>query len=72
MTLEITVGPPKLAINQGHSVLITDPDGQIPWPSDKGLYSFDTRLISSWKIYANGAGKIKRSWRASRSPSRSR
>jgi hypothetical protein len=23
MTLEITVGPPKLAINQGHSVLIT-------------------------------------------------
>ena len=56
MTLEITVGPPKLAINQGHSVLITDPDGQIPWPSDKGLYSFDTRLISSWNIYANGAG----------------
>ena len=56
MTLEITVGPPKLAINQGHSVLITDPDGQIPWPSDRGLYSFDTRLISSWNIYANGAG----------------
>ena len=28
MTLEITVGPPKLAINQGHNVLITDPDGQ--------------------------------------------
>jgi hypothetical protein len=56
MTLEITVGPPKLAINQGHSVLITDPDGQIHWPSDQGLYSFDTRLISSWNIYANGAG----------------
>ena len=27
-----------------------------PWPSHKGLYSFDTRLISSWNIYANGAG----------------
>ena len=54
MSLEITVGPPRLAINQGHSVLITDPDGQIPWPSDKGLYFFDTRIISSWHIYANG------------------
>ena len=54
MSLEITVGPPRLAINQGHSVLITDPDGKIPWPSDKGLYFFDTRIISSWHIYANG------------------
>ena len=35
-------------------MLITDPNGQIPWPSDKGLYFFDTRLISSWNIYANG------------------
>jgi glycogen debranching enzyme-like protein len=34
--------------------MITDRDGQIPWPSDKGLYFFDTRLISSWSIYANG------------------
>jgi glycogen debranching enzyme len=54
MTLKITVGPPRLAINQGHSVLITDRDGQIPWPSDKGLYFYDTRVISSWSIYANG------------------
>jgi glycogen debranching enzyme len=54
MTLKITVGPPRLAINQGHSVLITDRDGQIPFPSDKGLYFYDTRVISSWNIYANG------------------
>ena len=54
MSLEITVGSPRLAINQGHSVLITDPDGQIPRPSDKGLYFFDTRMVSSWNIYANG------------------
>ncbi len=54
MTLKIAVGPPRLAINQGHSVLITDRDGQIPWPSDKGLYFYDTRVISSWNIYANG------------------
>ena len=54
MALEIAVGPSQLALHQGQSVLITDRDGQIPWPSDKGLYFFDTRLISSWSIYANG------------------
>jgi glycogen debranching enzyme len=54
LTLEITVGPPRIAINQGHSVLLTDRDGQIPFPSNMGLYFFDTRLISNWMIYANG------------------
>lgn len=54
MDLEITVGPSHLALHQGNSVLITERDGQISWPSDKGLYFFDTRLISSWSIYANG------------------
>ena len=54
MTLEVNVGPAQLAINQGHSFLVSDPDGQIPWPSDKGLYFFDTRMISSWCIFANG------------------
>jgi N-terminal domain of (some) glycogen debranching enzymes len=54
MPVEIAVGPLQLAIYQGHGVLITNQDGQIPWPSDKGLYFFDTRLISSWRIYANG------------------
>jgi glycogen debranching enzyme len=54
MALEVTVGPPRLAINQGYGVLITDQDGQIPWPTDKGLYVSDTRVISSWNIYANG------------------
>ncbi|MDQ8726678.1 glycogen debranching N-terminal domain-containing protein [Bradyrhizobium sp. LHD-71] len=54
MDLEITVGPPQLALHQGHTVLITDRDGQVTFPSDKGLYFFDTRLISSWSIWANG------------------
>ena len=54
MALEITVGPSQLAMHQGNTVLITNRDGQIPYPSDKGLYFFDTRLISSWSIYANG------------------
>jgi glycogen debranching enzyme len=54
MALEITVGPPRLAINKGYGVLITDEDGQIPWPTDKGFYHFDTRVISAWLIYADG------------------
>ena len=54
MTLEVRVGPPQLATNQGNLVLVTDPDGQITFPSDKGLYFRDTRLISSWSVFANG------------------
>jgi glycogen debranching enzyme len=54
MALEIAIGPLQLALVQGNSVLLTERDGQIQWPSDKGLYFFDTRVISSWSIYANG------------------
>ena len=56
MSLEVKVGPPQVAIHQGSAVLITEPDGQITWPTDKGLYFLDTRLLSSWSIYANGVG----------------
>jgi glycogen debranching enzyme len=54
MALQITVGPPRLAINQGYGVLITDQDGQIRWPTDKSFYHSDTRVISSWRIFADG------------------
>jgi glycogen debranching enzyme len=54
MTLEISIGPPRLAISQGRSFLITEQDGQIIGPTHKGLYASDTRLISGWQIYANG------------------
>src|SRR5262249_21728494 len=30
------------------------PDGHINWPSDKGLYFLDTRIVSNWAIFANG------------------
>ena len=33
---------------------ISEEDGQINWPSEKGLYFFDARIVSSWRIYANG------------------
>lgn len=35
MTLEIKIGPPQLAVHQGYTVMITDPDGQITAESDK-------------------------------------
>jgi glycogen debranching enzyme len=54
MSLKIKVGPSLLAINQGYSLLLTEPDGQIPWPSKCGFFVRDTRLISAWSIYANG------------------
>ena len=54
MALEIAVGPPVLSINHGHTVLVTEPDGQIRTSSDEGLYFFDTRLISTWQMFANG------------------
>ena len=54
MTFKVQVGPPQIAIHQGQTVLITEHDGTVVWPTDKGLYFRDTRLISAWSIYANG------------------
>ena len=54
MSFKVQVGPQQVSIHQGQTVLVSDPDGQIKWPSDKGLYFFDTRVISNWAIYANG------------------
>ncbi len=54
MALEIKVGPPQLAVHQGYTVMVSEPDGQIPSETDKGLYFLDTRLISSWALFADG------------------
>src|SRR5499433_29895 len=54
MPFKVQVGPHQISIHHGQTVLVAEPDGQINWPSEKGLYFFDTRVISSWAIYANG------------------
>jgi len=54
MAVKVQVGPDQIAIHQGQTVLVTEPDGQINWPSNRGLYFRDTRVISAWAIYANG------------------
>jgi hypothetical protein len=51
---KVQVGPPQIAIHRGQTVLVVEPHGQITWPSEKGLYFLDTRIISNWAIYANG------------------
>jgi glycogen debranching enzyme len=54
MGFKVHVGPAQITIHQGQSVLVTEPDGQVTWPSERGLYFRDTRMISAWAIYANG------------------
>jgi glycogen debranching enzyme len=54
MAFKVQVGPAQIAIHQGQTVLVTEPDGQVSWPSERGLYFRDTRIISAWAIYANG------------------
>jgi len=48
MTFKVQVGPPQISIHQGQTLLISEEDGQINWPSERGLYFFDTRVVSSW------------------------
>ncbi len=54
MTFKVQVGPPQIAIHEAQTVLVTEPNGEMVWPSDKGLYLLDTRLISAWSVQANG------------------
>ncbi len=54
MPFKVQVGPNEIAIHQGQTVLVTEQDGQIKWPSEKGLYFFGTRVMSAWAIRANG------------------
>ena len=54
MAFKIQVGEPHIAIHQAETVLLTDLDGQVPWPTRRGLYFRDTQILSAWAIYANG------------------
>jgi glycogen debranching enzyme len=54
MALQVTVGPPVLTINSGHTFLVSELDGSITHASDQGLYSRDTRYVSGYQLYING------------------
>jgi glycogen debranching enzyme len=55
MPVEITVGPPQLVIHQGETVWLSEPDGQHDEQDSRGLLFRDTRLISTWNLFADGA-----------------
>src|ERR1700677_2845523 len=54
MAFKVQVGAAQIALHQGQTVLLTETDGRVNWPSKCGLYFRDTRVISAWAIYANG------------------
>lgn len=54
MALQISVGAPQLVLHHAETVWIADPDGQLSGHSGLGLLFRDTRLISTWSLFANG------------------
>ena len=62
MAFKVQVGPPQISIHQAQTILISELDGQINWPSDKGLFFRDRRIISNWSIYANGEPMDAAQW----------
>ncbi len=55
MTFKVQVGPAQIAIHQGRTVLVCESNGTIASPGERGLYFNDTRMISNWSLYADGA-----------------
>ena len=62
MALEVTVGPPVLTINNGHTFLVSELDGTITPASDQGLYSADTRYLSGYQLFINGKSGFWEEW----------
>jgi glycogen debranching enzyme len=54
MAFKVQVGAAQITLHQGQTVLLTETDGRVNWPSKCGLYFRDTRVISAWAIFANG------------------
>src|SRR5215831_16773333 len=54
MPVEISVGPPVLAINHGGTFMVTDLGGEIAADSEQGVFAGDTRFLSYYAIFANG------------------
>jgi hypothetical protein len=54
MSVEISVGPPVLTINQGSTFMVTELSGEIAANGEQGLFASDTRFVSYYAISANG------------------
>lgn len=53
-SFRVQVGPTRISVHQGRTVLVCEPGGMIPAHSEKGLHFNDTRIISSWSLFAGG------------------
>jgi len=56
MAIEVTVGPPLITINHGNTFVVSEPNGSITPHTDQGIYSRDTRFVSSYQLFINGQG----------------
>lgn len=54
MSIKLKVGSPGLTLHQGYAVGAYGRDGQIT-EKEGGIFFHDTRLISRWEIFVNGA-----------------
>lgn len=54
MLTQVRVGAEGLIIHDGFTILFAEADGQIHSGREEGLYVYDTRLLSQWRVYANG------------------
>jgi hypothetical protein len=54
MSVEISVGPPVLTVNQGSTFMVTELSGEIAANGEQGLFASDTRFVSYYAISANG------------------
>ena len=55
MSVQIRVGPPVITINQGSTFMLTDQRGEIDLESEQGVFAGDTRFVSFYQLYINGA-----------------
>jgi glycogen debranching enzyme len=54
MAIEVTVGPPLVTVNHGYAFVLSEPDGSITAHTEQGIYSHDTRYVSSYEYFADG------------------
>jgi N-terminal domain of (some) glycogen debranching enzymes len=54
MAIQVSVGPPLITINRGDTFVLAEPDCSIRPGNDQGIYTRDTRYVSSYDIFADG------------------
>ncbi len=55
MPVEIKVGQPVITNNHGSIFMVNDQQGEIDPESEQGVFAGDTRFISFYQLYINGA-----------------